>query len=932
MNLTILRTSIKRQLLALLLLSSLFAISVSGALFAYSFTQQQEAQNAEYLENYASLITDNAERHLTFQNHTQLDLILERFTEKSKANQVAIFKADGNLVSYYPRTDWVTKNLPKQIQQQGKFTDGKNVHQFFPITGKNGLIGALYMGKEITPLLEQLQGFFPYFALATLVAFGFVYFIYRQIHLSITKPIDDITEATKNFSVEKNYSLRLPMEREDELGDLVHGVNEMLNQLQLRDRVMTEQLQLKADELKIDHDFVKTALDNVNAALLIFNKEDERVKSFNQPFYSRYKIAPEGLTIQDVLNQLHLEDHVIDSVTDGSFVNDSIHTCRDHANAPQFVELHLNELPGGNDQLLIINNVTLRKLTEEALIKEKKRAQVTLDSIADGVLTTDTEGNLTYMNPVAEKYTGREFVEVKGYAIDKILKIFDLKNHIQFDNPINEYISGKSSNWKPDGMLVTPDRQEFFVENSLAPLKNERDELMGAVVVFRDVTRLHRLIQKISYQASHDSLTGLVNRGEFEKRLKSTLINAKHQDSTHCLLYLDLDKFKAVNDTCGHAAGDQMLCQIANIIHNRIRQRDTFARVGGDEFGIILEHCKEEKALRIAGEIQSDLNDYQFNWKEHIFRTSVSIGAVEITEESGEYVSVLSLADSACYAAKEAGRNRVYLYQQDDIEFAQRYGDVFWVSKITRAMEENRFYLVSQRIQPISSTEQGEHYEILIRMLDENGETVSPAVFLGAAERYNLNAMIDKWVVETALKTLESNPQRVTELALCSINLSGPTFTDDKFLDYLYQRLTDSVVPAEKICFEITETAAVYSFEKARNFMAKIRSLGCRFGLDDFGTGMSSFAYLKNLPADFLKIDGVFVRNIADNPVDAAMVKSINEIGHVMGMKTIAEFAENDPVIDKLTEIGVDYAQGYGIQKPVPFTDVSINTAAKKVS
>ena len=915
------KTSIKRRLFGSILFTTIFAVLVCSFLFTLNTKERQNLEHTEFLHTYVAIISQELTHQQAFGNQNKLDQLLEQFYNLTNAEQVAYFSKDGSLLSYYPRTNWITNKIPSFTQEK-KTVEGFGLsHNFFPVLKNNTTMGVLYRGETKVDIRAQLQRNLHLLILSLAIATVIALVIYIQLNRNITRPINDITQATKDFSSEKNYTLRLPIERQDEFGDLIHSFNEMLTQVQLRDRVMTEQVELKAKEIELDRNFARTILDNIHSSLLIFDKNTGLITSSNRKFYNNFKLDPDNKTLGDILKQLDINRHTINAIKDGHYSHDDAISCRDLNGSPQFVEIHLIDLPGDENQLLVINNVTLRTLTEEALYKEKKRAQVTLDSIADGVITTDMDGKITYMNPVAENYTGQILVDTKGLPITQVLKVFDIKTHIQFENPINEFIGKSSNNWKPDGMLVNSERQEFFVENSIAPMRNEKNELIGTVVVFRDVTKLQRLIQKISYQASHDSLTGLVNRAEFEKRLKSTLNNAKQKKGIHCLLYLDLDKFKAVNDTCGHTAGDQMLCQIAAIIHQKIRQRDTFARLGGDEFGIILEHCDQEQALKIAGDIQKDLNEYQFNWKEHFFRTSVSIGAVELTESSGEYIGALSLADSACYAAKEAGRNRVYLYQQDDADFAKKYGDVFWVTKITRAMEDNRFYLCSQKIQPISIEEQGDHYEILIRMLDEDGNTVSPSVFLGAAERYNLNPMIDRWVVDRTLDILDSNPQKVKELSLCSINLSGPTFTDDKFLDYLFDRLQRSPVPKEKICFEVTETAAVYSFDKARQFMSKIRNLGCKFALDDFGTGMSSFAYLKNLPADYLKIDGVFVRNISNSEVDAAMVKSINEIGHVMGMQTIAEFSENDMVTDKLKVIGVDYAQGFGIEKPIIFAE-----------
>jgi diguanylate cyclase (GGDEF)-like protein len=377
------------------------------------------------------------------------------------------------------------------------------------------------------------------------------------------------------------------------------------------------------------------------------------------------------------------------------------------------------------------------------------------------------------------------------------------------------------------------------------------------------------------------------------------LQSAQGTESEHALCYLDLDQFKVINDICGHIAGDELLRQLSQVLEAKVRRRDTLARLGGDEFGLLMEHCSLRQAGRVAETLQQTIQDFRFIWDERVFSIGASIGLVPIGASSESVTSVLSMADAACYAAKDAGRNRVHIYHEEDIDFARRHGEMELVSQINSALEEDRFHLVSQ-----------------LRMESEAGNTVSPDVFLPAAERYNISVKLDRWVISTAFAWLIGRAEHLEQLHLCSINLSGHSLGDKEFLQFIIRQFEETKLPEAKICFEITETAAIANLENATRFMKTLKERGCRFALDDFGSGLSSFAYLKNLPVDFLKIDGVFVKDIVDDPIALAMVKSINEIGQVLGKKTIAEFVENDIILEKLREIGIDYAQGYGVGRP----------------
>jgi diguanylate cyclase (GGDEF)-like protein/PAS domain S-box-containing protein len=571
-------------------------------------------------------------------------------------------------------------------------------------------------------------------------------------------------------------------------------------------------------------------------------------------------------------------------------------------------------------------DITEQKIYEEALFREKESAQITLQSIGDGVVTTDAECNVEYLNPVAEELTGWRVDDATGRPIDDIFRGFHEETCEPLENPLAVSIRRNRAikSVRPT-LLIRRDGNEIYIESTASPIRNDKGDVSGGVLVFHDVSEARELNRRLSYHASHDILTGLVNRREFENRLERALKSARAGETSYTLCYLDLDQFKIVNDSCGHSAGDALLSQLGALLKSKIRWRDTLARLGGDEFGLLLESCNIDEAMRTADSLREAIREHKFTWDERSFALGVSIGVVPITAESEDVAALLSAADSACQAAKEAGRNRIYSYQENDIDLMRRRREMQWAARINNALEENRFELFRQTIQPLQTNDEGAHYELLLRMRDENGKLVSPELFISAAERYGITPSIDRWVVNQAFRWLVSEADERERLSLCSINLSGQSLTDDDFLPYVIHQFQHSGLDASKICFEITETAAIASYAQASRFINALKELGCRFALDDFGTGLSSFGYLKHFPVDFLKIDGSFVKEILHDPIDREMVRSINEIGHLTGKKTIAEFAENKEIITMLRGIGVDYAQGYGVDEPKRVMMAAVN-------
>ncbi len=574
--------------------------------------------------------------------------------------------------------------------------------------------------------------------------------------------------------------------------------------------------------------------------------------------------------------------------------------------------------------------ISERQLAQEALFREKELAQVTLQSIGDAVVTTNGVGLIDYLNPVAETLTGWRKQEVLGKPLSEMARLVNETTHEMVESPVETVLrEGQIVSHSEPTLLVTSSGREVAVDNSAAPIRASNGQIIGAVLVLRDVTQERSIERQLSWQASHDALTGLVNRREFEKRLEQTAIAARTSSQQHALCYLDLDQFKVVNDTCGHIAGDELLCQVTNLFQSQIRASDTLARLGGDEFGLLLNHCPLESAVQVANKLREQLQKFRYLWHEKTFTIGVSIGVVAIDTNTQSVTSILSAADAACYAAKNKGRNRVHVYQADDRELAIQRGQMQWIARLTQALEENRFRLYYQPIVKSTQTSspEEEHYEILLRLVDETGNLVMPGAFIPAAERYNLMHRIDRWVIRTLFASVgeqyreNANPSQLhpgVRDCVYAINLSGASLNDEQLIDFVREQLTLHQIPPQMICFEITETVAIANLAQAAQFMRSLKQIGCRFALDDFGSGMSSFAYLKNLPVDYLKIDGGFVKQIVDEPIDLAMVEAINHIGHVMGIQTIAEFVENQTILEKITAIGVDYAQGYSIAQPRP--------------
>jgi len=573
-----------------------------------------------------------------------------------------------------------------------------------------------------------------------------------------------------------------------------------------------------------------------------------------------------------------------------------------------------------------VADITVRKRAELQLYEEKEKAQVTLQSIGDAVITADADGRIEYLNPVAETLTGWDTRQAAGRPVGEVFHVVSESSRQPIDSPILRCLQeGRVVEIAEPSVLVNRRGQEIAIQDSAAPIRDRSGRLIGAVMVFHDVSEERRLQRALTYQATHDALTGLINRREFEQRLNDVLLTARADASAnHVLLYLDLDQFKVVNDTCGHQAGDQLLKQITSVLQTRIRNTDTLARLGGDEFGVLVRDCNLDTASRIAENLRQAIRDFRFVWLDRVMNVGVSIGLAELNGLAETPAAVMSAADVACYSAKDSGRNRIQTYKQG--RAPERHREMQWVSRINRAREEGRLVLLCQPIVPIrSGVEALRHFELLLRMRDESGNLVQPVEFIPAAERFNLMPAIDRWVVRQACSSIahRRGDRGVRAPFTIAINVSPTTINDEHFLDFVIAEITAADISPGALCFELTETAAMTSLAASTHFIRELRARGCRFSLDDFGSGLSSFMFLKNLPVDFLKIDGQFVHNVIHDPIDRSMVEAIAQIGNAMGIATIAERVDSRDVLQCLAEIGVQYAQGHYIAAPQPIEMLS---------
>ncbi len=580
---------------------------------------------------------------------------------------------------------------------------------------------------------------------------------------------------------------------------------------------------------------------------------------------------------------------------------------------------------GGPALLLTLVEMGPRAMSVPAPARGRPTAWETLDSLGEGIITTDVSGRIDYVNQAGEQLMSVTAVDALGKSITDIIQLLDEGDRRSLGDPVRHCLATQSKvTVGRRGLMISRDGgEERSVELTVTPLKGQKGDLVGTVVVVRDVSELRGITKQMTYQASHDALTGLVNRREFERRLEEALGSAHTNEAKHVLCYLDLDRFKVVNDTCGHMAGDGMLREVAALIKETVRDSDTVGRLGGDEFGLLLVGCPLDKARQIADDVVRKISDYRFVWKDKIFNIGISVGLIEISRESGAPDDVMSSADSACYVAKKQG-NHVHVYSARDEAVARHRGEIQWLQRLQSALKDNRFELMAQPIiAAASTTGTGPALEVLLRLQDDTVPGgISPVEFLRAAERYRLMSDVDRWVVQTSLTALGRGGIRLPASRSLAINLSGQTLGDPQFLEFVVDVLDRTGVSPNQLCFEVTENSVITNIEHAQRFIGVLHGMGCQFALDDFGRGLSSFGNLKNLSLDYLKIDGTFIRNLATDSVNQAMVAAMIKLARTLNFQVIAEQVEDAGALESCKKMGVDFVQGFHLGRPQPLARV----------
>ena len=729
----------------------------------------------------------------------------------------------------------------------------------------------------------------------------------------LVKRLDSLNDELLSVSGDASVGRRLQTADRDDIGELATTINRLFDALGERDEEIQDKDKLFAEfartlpEVVLVHD-ERILLANDSAANLIGLEPDQLegrdVADLVKPAYRALfrKTMADRLAGESAPRRLEIQ--LIDGAERGLWVE---------------AQSSLIEYRGNNAILTIARDVSYRKSLEVSLSRSKRQAQYTLESISEGVITTDNQGRIDYMNRAAESMTGANRDNASGHKLGELFSLIDEADRRPLGDPVERCLSMRRRvNMGRRALLVSGDGEhEHSVEITASPVRGPANSISGTVVVFHDVSEIRGLTRQMSYQATHDALTGLINRREFERRLQEALDSAHAEEGVHIIFYMDLDRFKAVNDSCGHLAGDNMLREVAALIKDQVRDSDFVGRLGGDEFGTLLIGCPIDKARQIATDICNAVADYRFVWQDKIFNIGISIGLVEITHASVALQDILSAADSACYVAKQRGRGQVHVYSARDEAIARERGDIQWLRQLQEALHESKFELA---MQPILATgagnDSGPAAEVLIRMPDEHGRHANSADFLRSAERYQMMPQIDRWVVNAALAAINSGEIKLASRRSCAINISGQTLGDEGFLGFVVEALDHSGVSPSSICFEVTESAISSNVQHAQRFIEVLHGIGCEFALDDFGSGLGSFSSLKHLPVDYLKIDGTYTRNLSSDQVNQEMVAAMIKLARTMEFRVVAEQVEEQEDFDWLRGVGIDFVQGNFVDPP----------------
>ena len=747
--------------------------------------------------------------------------------------------------------------------------------------------------------------------LAAVIASFALWFGRQRSARRMAKLNRQLLEASHDASVGR----RLSVPRDPDAAQLAHTINRLFDALNERDEKIQERDRLFTDfaktlpEIVMVHD-EKILLANESAASLIGLESHQLigrdVVDLVRPAYRALfrNTMAKRLAGENVPRRLEIQ--LINGNEAGLWVEAQSSS----------IEFH-----GHPAILTVARDVSHRKSLEVSLSRSKRQAQFTLESIAEGVITTENDGKIDYMNQAAETLTGTNRDDAVGHRVGELFSLVDDADRRPLGDPVERCLAMRRRvNMGRRAVMVTADGEhEHSIEITASPIRGPGSSVSGTVVVFHDVGEIRGLTRRMSYQATHDPLTGLINRREFERRLDEAMDDAHAEEAVHMLFYMDLDRFKAVNDSCGHLAGDNMLREVANLVREQVRDSDFVGRLGGDEFGALLIGCPIDKARQLASDICTAIADYRFVWKDKIFNIGISIGLVEISHVSGTLQDVMSAADSACYVAKQEGRGKVHVYSARDEAVARERGEIQWLRRLQAALHEDKFALAVQPIIAMSGgVDSGPAFEVLIRLPDGHGRITDTAEFLRPAERYQLMPQIDRWVVNAALTALSSGEIKIASGRSCALNLSGQTLGDETFLSFVVEALDRTGVTPSSVCFEVTEAAILSNVQHAQRFIEVLHGIGCEFSLDDFGSGMGSFSSLKHLPIDYLKIDGTYTRNLQADEVNQEMVLAMIKLARTMQFRIVAEEVEHQEDFDWLRNVGFDFVQGHFIEPPVP--------------
>lgn len=720
---------------------------------------------------------------------------------------------------------------------------------------------------------------------------------------------DELIEVSADASVGR----RLTVAENPDLGELSATINQLFDALGERDEEIQDRDRLFADfartlpEIVVVHD-ERILLANDSAAALVGLAPEQligrEVSDLVKPAYRALfrKTMAKRLAGDDVPRRLEIQ--LIDGQEQGLWVEAQSSTI---------------EYRGSSAILTIARDVSYRKSLEVSLSRSRRQAQYTLESISEGVITTDNEGRVDYLNRAAETMIGAARDDAGGQKIGDLFTLIDDSDRRPLGDPVERCLAMRRRvNMGRHALMVSANGEhEHSVEITASPIRGPGNDISGTVVVFHDVTEIRGLTRQMSYQATHDPLTGLINRREFERRLQEAMDAAHAEESVHMLFYMDLDRFKAVNDSCGHIAGDNLLREIATLIKDQVRDSDFVGRLGGDEFGTLLVGCPIEKARQIAADICNAVSDYRFVWKDKIFNIGISIGLVEVSHASGSLQDVISAADSACYVAKQRGRGQVHVYSARDEAIARERGDIQWLRQMQSALQEDLFEIAVQPIIAVTGEAgTGPAVEVFLRLPDDEGRTANTAEFLRPAERYQLMPQIDRWVVNATLTALGAGEIKIPPGRNCMINISTQTISDEGFLGFVVETLDRSGVAPAAVCLELNESAITTDLQYVHRFIEVLHGIGCEFALDDFGSGLGAFSSLKRLPVDYLKIDGSYTRNLARDDINQEMVSAMIKLARTMEFRVVAEQVEQQEDFDWLRSVGVDFVQGNFVEPP----------------